>query len=558
MKALVCSLFSFWLVFFTTSCQSQTTTRVTTTETVISRAELDQMLAPIALYPDTVLSHILIAATYPLEVVQADRWAQANRHLRDEDAVNAVDLEDWDPSVKALVAFPDLLSRMSDDLDWTQRLGDAFLADEGRVMDAIQNLRDKAYASGNLRDTEYVRVVREKKIIIIEPAVERVVYIPYYDTREVYGSWWWDRYPPVYWRHPVSSVHIGGFYWGPRTYLSTGFFFSSTHWHQRRVVVIDHHHHNPHYYSGRKIAHYQGARHWEHNPRHRRNIAYRHDHVRHKYDNHSSHRADGGRFERDWRSDNRRRDDNDRQHRDQNNGRDRDKRDSGVVHGNRGMPRNSDASRNHTDHRNSVDRRNDGQAQRDDHRGDPKWRGNSNGERETRFGNQNRNQDNGKRAEQVRERLGHDRERNGQSQGERENRSGWRNGDKQPNSGAQPNNQHRPDMNDRREHLQRVQPQNPQRAERREQLEPRRQEQVTAPRPQRQESPQRQEPPPRRAEQPQQRQEPQQPREERRNDWAQRGERTNRNVDAPRSQPRQEQSPRNDHSQPRGERRFER
>src|SRR5688572_23189602 len=113
MKALVCSLFSLWLAFLTSSCQSQTATRISTTETVISRAELDQMLAPIALYPDTVLSHILIAATYPLEVVQADRWAQANRHLKGEDAVDAADLEDWDPSVKALVAFPDLLSRMS-------------------------------------------------------------------------------------------------------------------------------------------------------------------------------------------------------------------------------------------------------------------------------------------------------------------------------------------------------------------------------------------------------------------------------------------------------------
>src|SRR5690606_9466242 len=98
-------------------------------------AELDQMLAPVALYPDTVLSHVLIASTYPLEVVQADRWTRENPGLETEAAVAAVENQDWDPSVKALVAFPQVLDRMSADLAWTQRLGDAFLADEGAVMD---------------------------------------------------------------------------------------------------------------------------------------------------------------------------------------------------------------------------------------------------------------------------------------------------------------------------------------------------------------------------------------------------------------------------------------
>lgn len=250
-----------------------------------TRAELDQMLAPIALYPDTVLSHVLIASTYPLEVVQAARWATANSKLSAEAALSAVDNQDWDPSVKALVAFPQILQRMSDDLDWTQRVGDAFLADEAEVMDVIQDLRQKAYASGNLDKMEHVRVQREEKVIVIEPAVERVVYVPYYDTRVIYGDWWWPDYPPVYWHHPHHHTFVTGFYWGPRVVVAPAFFFSAFHWHNRRVVVVDHHHHHhhPRFHSSRHIVHYHGARHWHHNPVHRRGVVYRNDHVRQHY-----------------------------------------------------------------------------------------------------------------------------------------------------------------------------------------------------------------------------------------------------------------------------------
>lgn len=298
MKALISVLFSAWVLMLCGCAQAQT--RVVTTEPVFSRAELDQILAPIALYPDTVLSHILIAATYPLEVIEAERWTRSNPHLEAEDAVNAAMLEGWDPSVAALTAFPDLLERMSDDIKWLQNLGDAFLADETRVMDAIQHLREKAYASGQLKKMQHVKVQREKQIIVIEPAVERVVYVPYYDTRVVYGSWWWDSYPPVYWRAPATYVHVGGIYWGPRVQLGNTFFFSSVHWTDRRIVVIDYHHRHhrhPHFYSGRKIAHYQGARRWEHNPVHRRNIVYRSEPVRQRYTNPSTPR----RFSNEWR-----------------------------------------------------------------------------------------------------------------------------------------------------------------------------------------------------------------------------------------------------------------
>ena len=258
----------------TTQAVDQPSYSTTTTQASFSEAQLDSLLAPIALYPDTVLSHMLIASTYPLEVVEADRWARNNSHLTGDNAVNSVENQDWDPSVKALVAFPEVLKRMSDDLDWTQQLGDAFLADEARVMDSIQTLRNRAYASGNLDKVEHVRVIREEKTIVIEPSVERVVYVPAYDPRVIYGSWWWADYPPVYWHYPSSYVFISGFYWGPRVYIGPRFYSSGCHWSQRRVVVVDHHHHGQRFYNNRSVAHYAGATHWNHNPVHRRGVAY--------------------------------------------------------------------------------------------------------------------------------------------------------------------------------------------------------------------------------------------------------------------------------------------
>lgn len=270
----------------TTSQAVDRTTYTTTTSTQasFSEAKLDSLLAPIALYPDTVLSHVLIASTYPLEVVEADRWARNNSRYKGDDAVNAVDNRNWDPSVKALVAFPDILRRMSEDLDWTQQLGDAFLADEERVMDSIQTLRNRAYASGNLDKVEHVRVIREEKTIVIEPSVERVVYVPAYDTRVVYGNWWWQDYPPVYWTYPGSYVFVNGFYWGHRVHIGPRFYFSGCHWNQRRVYVIDHHHRPNHrFYDSRSVVRHVNATRWSHNPVHRRGVAYYDNNTRQRF-----------------------------------------------------------------------------------------------------------------------------------------------------------------------------------------------------------------------------------------------------------------------------------
>ncbi len=243
-----------------------------------SQAELDQILAPIALFPDTILSHILIASTYPLEIIQAERWTSENPNLKGDAALNAVEKKDWDPSVKALVPFPNILKQMSEDLDWMQKLGDAFLQNEELVLATIQDLRQRAYDEGSLENLEHLSVSHEDNDIIIEPAVKEVVYVPYYDTRVVYGSWWWVDYPPIYWTHYHHHHYRPGlsFYWGPSVVVGSGFYFSSFHWHNHRVVIVDRHYaRRHHFHTGRHVARYDGARTWIHDTRHRRGVEYR-------------------------------------------------------------------------------------------------------------------------------------------------------------------------------------------------------------------------------------------------------------------------------------------
>ncbi len=252
-----------------------------------NQAELDQMLAPIALYPDVLLSQILVAATYPLEIVEAARWSQANPGFEGEQAVAAVENQPWDPSVKALTAFPQILLRMNDDLNWTRALGDAFLFQEAQVMDSVQNLRQRAYETGNLNSTDNARVVRENQVIVIEPANPQVVYVPYYNPQVVYGSWWWPGYTPVYWG-PPPGIHLNlGFNWGwgRGIFVSPGFFFSSFDWYRRQTVVVHRHHiyqHRPHFHSGRHVR-YAGFPRWQHNSNHRRGVAYRHDSLQRQF-----------------------------------------------------------------------------------------------------------------------------------------------------------------------------------------------------------------------------------------------------------------------------------
>ena len=259
-----------------------------------SQGELDQMLAPVALYPDSLLSQVLMASTYPLEVVEAARWSRAHAGLVGDEAVRAAADKDWDPSVKSLLAFPQLLSRMDEKLDWTRRLGDAFLAQEAQVMDTVQQLRQRAQAAGHLLPDERQRVVADGSAIVIEPADPRVVYVPYYDPYVVYGSWWWSAYPPVVWAPYYGyAVVRPGFWWGVGVGVTAGFFYGSMNWHHHHVNVA----HVNSYYMRPPVPRYGVAvvrpiapGRWEHNPSHRRGIAYRAPEVQKKYASHAPHR----------------------------------------------------------------------------------------------------------------------------------------------------------------------------------------------------------------------------------------------------------------------------
>ncbi|WP_044835550.1 DUF3300 domain-containing protein [Thalassomonas actiniarum] len=267
-----------------------------------SEAELAQILAPIALYPDTILSHILIAATYPLEVIQAERWVSEHSDLSAEESLEQVEEKSWDPSVKALVPFPQILERLSDDLDWTEKLGDAFLQDEAKVLAGIQTLRQQAQKAGNLDNMENMEVSSEDDNIIIQPIEKEVVYVPYYDTRVVYGNWHWAHHPPVYWdfswhsghRHHYHHGHYGHHYgghhglfsWHPGVHISFHHYFSAVNWHHNHLVVLKRRHYTRGYYHRRDIIRHHGSKRWYHNPVHRRGAAYRSHIVKKRY--HSS------------------------------------------------------------------------------------------------------------------------------------------------------------------------------------------------------------------------------------------------------------------------------
>lgn len=260
-------------------------------EIQFSEAELAQMLAPIALYPDSLLTHILIASTYPLEVVQANRWRKQHKNLQASDAVSKAEDKDWDPSVVALVAFPTVLEKLSDDLNWTQKLGDAFLQDEQQVLSSIQMLRRQADEANSLDDMDNMRVTKVNQEIIIEPAQKEIVYVPVYDTRVVYGHWRWYNYPPVYWAYPPRYAigypnHISNhFYWHSGIHISFNYYFSAFHWHDRHIVVT-HHHHSNHYRPRTRIVSSSGAQRWNHKPAHRRGVAYRSTVVKQRYNSH--------------------------------------------------------------------------------------------------------------------------------------------------------------------------------------------------------------------------------------------------------------------------------
>lgn len=241
---------------------------------VYTQEELDPLLAPVALYPDALLAQVLTAATYPLEVVQAARFVQANPRLQGDAMARAAQGKNWEPGVTSLVQFPSVLAMMSDKLDWTQQLGDAFLSSPEAVMDTVQSLRAKAGAAGNLQSNAQQQVVMEERYIVIQPARPEVVYVPYYNPVLVYGSWWWPARQPWYWVPPPvyrpatwGQVVATGVVWSVAIGITQSIWFDvRPSWRERHVTVIN-------VININRPGYRPGV--WLHNPVHRQGVAYR-------------------------------------------------------------------------------------------------------------------------------------------------------------------------------------------------------------------------------------------------------------------------------------------
>jgi hypothetical protein len=277
------------LVPFTVMAQSPnlSSNPSATTSDLLKPEQIEALVAPIALYPDNLLAEVLMASTYPLEVVQADRWATANKNLNQDQLKAAVDKQPWDGSVKALVATPSVLTMMSTKLDWTQMLGDAFLAQQTDVMDAIQLLRAKAQANNKLTSTKEqtvtVRQEQNRQVIAIEPTEPNTVYVPYYDPAVVYGDWPNADYPPYYFPDYyggyigagllVTGVAFGAGYLLGRWVSGGNYWGGGINW-QRNAINVN-----------RPVVNPLGGNIWQHNPAHRGGVRYSNTNVQQRFGN---------------------------------------------------------------------------------------------------------------------------------------------------------------------------------------------------------------------------------------------------------------------------------
>ncbi len=262
---------------------------------VYSAAQLDQMLAPIALYPDDLVGQILMAATYPLEVVQADRWLQnsSNAALRGNDLAQALQAQPWDASVKSLAAYPQILSWMDNGLDWTEAVGEAFLAQQADVMDSVQRLRGRAQAAGSLSSTPQQTVTSGDQGIEIASANPSVEYVPVYSPQYAYGDWPYADYPPDEFYAPGYAV--GTFIAFP---IVVGFWgWDRCDWRHHRIDVdpgVGRGFRGPGSEGGARSPGHPTA--WHHDPAHRGGVPYTNPVTRAKFVGSADPHSAGGNF----------------------------------------------------------------------------------------------------------------------------------------------------------------------------------------------------------------------------------------------------------------------
>ncbi|AMN43660.1 DUF3300 domain-containing protein [Rhodoplanes sp. Z2-YC6860] len=260
-------------IFAQTAAPAGTTTPA---QPLLKPEQLEQILAPIALYQDDVLSQVLIASTYPLEVVQADRWAREHKTLKGDALKTALAGQNWDQSVKALIAVPSVLAMMSERLDWSQKLGDAVLAQQKDVMDAIQRLRAKAQAAKKLASTKEQTVVvkteQNKQVIVIQSAVPGTIYVPYYNPAVVYGAWAYPAYPPVYYPPPgyvAGTAFATGLAFATGVAVGSAVWGGGFNWNNNDINI--------------NVNNSNTINKWEHNSAHRRGVQYNNAELRQRY-----------------------------------------------------------------------------------------------------------------------------------------------------------------------------------------------------------------------------------------------------------------------------------
>jgi hypothetical protein len=258
---------------------------------VFTDEEIDQMLAPIALYPDSLLSQVLMASTYPADVADAAKWIAANPDLKSEDAVKSLAADpqgsQFDPSVQSLAAFPQVLAMMGEKPDQVQRLGDAFLAEPERVLERVQVLRSKAKEAGNLESNQQQSVVVQteasKQVIVIESAQPDTVYVPVYQPTVVYGTWPYPSYPPYYWPPPAyyypGAAFVGGVLWGAAIVGVGNALWGNVGWGNNEVNIDIDRYNNINIDNRRETTQNR----FEHNPERRRDVPYRDASSREQY-----------------------------------------------------------------------------------------------------------------------------------------------------------------------------------------------------------------------------------------------------------------------------------
>lgn len=246
--------------------------------------QLDSLVAPIALYPDPLLSQVLVASTYPLEIIQLQQWLEKNKNLNDKALVNEISKQPWDPSIQAMAALPEVVKRLADDVQWTTDLGNAFLAQQSDVMDAIQRMRQKAQDKGALKSNEQLRVetkvVENKTVIVIEQTSPEVVYVPSYAPVYVYGEPVYP-YPAIYYpTYPTGTVvAASAISFGVGVMLGaawSGGWGWGCGWGDNDIDinVNNNFNRNTNISGGNRLNNISGGNKWQHNPRHRGGAPY--------------------------------------------------------------------------------------------------------------------------------------------------------------------------------------------------------------------------------------------------------------------------------------------